>query len=105
MKLLRIGARGAERTALVDGNGNVRDASALVPDLVAHELPAALARLRAVDAESLPLVSENFRIAAPLRGIGKIVCIGLNYIDHARETGQAPPREPILFLKATSSIV
>ena len=104
MKLLRIGPPRAERTAIVDGNGGVRDASALVPDLVAHDLPSAIAGLRAIDVESLPLVTGDFRIGAPLRGIGKIVCVGLNYIDHARETGQAPPREPILFLKATSSI-
>ena len=105
MKLLRIGPRGAERTAIVDRHGGIRDASALVPDLVARDLPAALARLHAADVESLPLVGGDFRIGAPLRDIGKIVCVGLNYIDHARETGQAPPREPILFLKATSSIV
>jgi len=104
MKLLRIGPPRAERTAIVDADGGVRDASALVPDLVAHDLPSAIARLRAIDVESLPLVTGDFRIGAPLRGIGKIVCVGLNYIDHARETGQAPPREPILFLKATSSI-
>lgn len=105
MKLLRIGPRGAERTAIVDRSGGIRDASALVPDLAARDLPAALARLRTADVESLPLAAGDFRIGAPLRDIGKIVCVGLNYIDHARETGQTPPREPILFLKATSSIV
>ena len=105
MKLLRIGRRGAERLAIVDSDGSVRDASTLVPDLVARDLPAALVRLRTADLESLPFVDGDFRIGAPLRDIGKIVCVGLNYIDHARETGQTPPREPILFLKATSSIV
>ncbi|HEX6833108.1 MAG TPA: fumarylacetoacetate hydrolase family protein, partial [Rudaea sp.] len=68
------------------------------------DLVATIAALRNVDPASLPRVDGNPRIAPPLRGIGKIVCVGLNYADHARETGQTPPREPILFLKATSSI-
>ena len=104
MKLLRYGSVGNERPAIVDANGDLRDVSGVVTDIVADDLVATLEKLRHVDTSTLPKVDSDQRIAPPLRGIGKIVCVGLNYIDHAREAGQAPPKEPILFLKATSSI-
>ena len=105
MKLMRYGPIGRERPGLMDASGTVRDAAAIVPDFHAANLAAAIDALRGVPAELLPCVGDGERIGPPLQGIGKIVCVGLNYVDHARETGQAPPREPILFLKATSSIV
>jgi ureidoglycolate lyase/2,4-diketo-3-deoxy-L-fuconate hydrolase len=105
MKLLRWGASGHERPGLVDRSGRLRDVSSLLPDIDGPGLATALARLREVDAQSFPELDEGVRIGAPLRDVGKIICVGLNYADHARETGQATPAEPILFLKATSSIV
>lgn len=104
MKLLRYGDPGNERPGILDASGGIRDISAIVPDLAAGNLAAAIAALRNADVAALPRVDGEPRIAPPLAGVGKIVCIGLNYRDHARETGQQPPREPILFLKATSSI-
>jgi 2-keto-4-pentenoate hydratase/2-oxohepta-3-ene-1,7-dioic acid hydratase in catechol pathway len=104
MKLMRYGPAGSERPAILDTTGGIRDATTIVSDLVACDLVAAIAALRDADTTALARVEGEPRIAPPLRGIGKIVCIGLNYLDHARETGQEPPREPILFLKATSSI-
>jgi ureidoglycolate lyase/2,4-diketo-3-deoxy-L-fuconate hydrolase len=104
MKLLRYGEAGSERPGILDASGGIRDISAIVPDLAAGTLAAAIAALRNADVAAFPRVDGEPRIAPPLAGVGKIVCIGLNYRDHARETGQEPPREPILFLKATSSI-
>jgi ureidoglycolate lyase/2,4-diketo-3-deoxy-L-fuconate hydrolase len=101
---MRYGQAGRERPAILDARGVVRDLSAIVPDLRADNLLASIALLRNLDLGTLPAVEGEPRIAPPLHGIGKIVCVGLNYADHARETGQAPPSEPILFLKATSSI-
>ncbi|MFD8742641.1 2-hydroxyhepta-2,4-diene-1,7-dioate isomerase, partial [Streptomyces sp. NPDC059616] len=105
MKLLRVGTAGAERPALLDGNGTLRDLSGIVTDidsaLLADE--SALARVRAAAAApgELPeLDAEGLRVGPPLARIGKIVCIGLNYHDHATETGAAIPTEPILFFKA-----
>ncbi|MET8827488.1 fumarylacetoacetate hydrolase family protein [Streptomyces sp. NPDC004610] len=109
MKLLRVGTAGAERPALLDTGGVLRDLSALVPDidgtLLADE--AALDRVRAAaDAGDLPVLDpEGLRIGPPLGRIGKIVCIGLNYHDHARETGAQPPTEPVLFFKAPDTVV
>ena len=105
MKLMRYGPPGRERAAMLDAQGRVRDASSIVADLEAASLVESIERLRAIDAATLPLAGGDPRIGPPVRGTGKIVCIGLNYLDHARETGQAPPDEPIVFLKATSSIV
>ncbi|MFC4312077.1 fumarylacetoacetate hydrolase family protein [Steroidobacter flavus] len=104
MKLLRFGPKGSERPGLLDGEGCIRDLSGVVSDIDARTL-ADLQRLRVPPVDSLPIVSPDVRIGAPVAGVGKIVCVGLNYSDHARETGQAIPREPILFLKASSSIV
>ncbi|MEV8454437.1 fumarylacetoacetate hydrolase family protein [Streptomyces sp. NPDC052095] len=109
MKLLRVGTAGAERPALLDGNGTLRDLSGLVTDidgaLLADE--SALARVRAAAAAGdLPeLDAEGLRTGPPLTGIGKILCIGLNYHDHATETGAEIPAEPILFFKAPDTVV
>ena len=108
MKLLRAGAAGAERPALLDGDGVLRDLSALVTDidgtLLADE--AALARIREEEAAgTLPALDADLRVGPPLGRIGKIVCIGLNYHDHARETGSPIPAEPILFMKAPDTVV
>ena len=105
MKLLRFGPAGQERPGILDEGGRIRDASLIVPDFDAPAIAEALQLLRGVSPTSLPIVAGDERIGPPLRGVGKIVCVGLNYVDHARETGQASPTEPILFLKATSSIV
>ncbi|MFC7305319.1 fumarylacetoacetate hydrolase family protein [Streptomyces monticola] len=109
MKLLRVGTAGAERPALLDNDGALRDLAGLVTDidgdLLADE--AALTRIReAAAAGTLPvLAAEGSRIGAPLGRIGKVVCIGLNYHDHARETGAAIPEEPIVFFKAADTVV
>ena len=101
MKLLRFGPPGAERPGIIDAEGRVRDLSGVIADIA----PEAIDALRAVVPEALPLAPEGVRIGPPLSLIGKIVCVGLNYADHAAETGQAIPAEPILFLKATSSVI
>ncbi len=106
MKLLRIGDPGVERPALIDGQGVLRDLSDHVPDIGgAALLPEGLGKLRGIDASSLPRVNGTPRIGPCVAGIGKIICVGLNYSDHAAESNMAIPAEPILFLKPTSSIV
>jgi 2-keto-4-pentenoate hydratase/2-oxohepta-3-ene-1,7-dioic acid hydratase in catechol pathway len=109
MKLLRVGTAGAERPALLDADGTLRDLSGVVPDIDGALLAddAALGRVRAAaDAGELPaLDATGLRIGPPLGRIGKIVCIGLNYHDHARETGAEPPAEPVLFMKAPDTVV
>src|ERR1700704_758254 len=103
MKLLRYGAKGKERPGLVDADGRIRDLSGLVPDISADLLaPDKLAWLQHIDVAGVPLVPEAGRIAPPCDGIGKFICVGLNYVDHALEAGLPAPEEPILFLKATS---
>lgn len=105
LKLLRYGEAGQERPGLLDAQGQVRDLGGQISDLQPSTLDdATLARLRALDPESLPLVERSGRIGACVGGVGKFVCIGLNYRDHADETGAAYPTEPVVFLKATSSI-
>lgn len=104
MKLVRFGPRGRERPGVLDADGRIRDLSGLIADLDAQSL-ASLQRLHIASAGSLPLADTDVRIGPPLARVGKIVCVGLNYSDHARETGQAIPSEPVLFLKAPSSIV
>jgi 2-keto-4-pentenoate hydratase/2-oxohepta-3-ene-1,7-dioic acid hydratase in catechol pathway len=104
MKLVRIGNAGAERPGLIDAQGRVRDLSAVIGDIDARTLsPNALAELAALDATALPL-AEAERFGMPWTGIGKIVAIGLNYADHAAEANMPIPSEPIVFLKATSSL-
>lgn len=104
MKLLRYGPAGAEKTGILDGD-TVRDLSAHVPVLAGEALtPESLDRIRALDLSSLPAVSEPGRIGACLASVPNFFCIGLNYAKHAAETGAEPPKEPILFSKATSAL-
>ncbi len=106
MKLLRYGPPGRERPGRLDAEGHIRDLSAVVPDLAGEVLtPAGLARIAAADPEALPLVAGAPRIGPCLGRVGKFICIGLNYSDHAAETGAKVPDEPILFMKATSAII
>ena len=105
MKLLRFGERGRERPGLLDNRGRIRDLSAVVDDIAGDTLaPEGLARLRALDPESLPLVEGDPRIGACIGRVGKFICIGLNYSDHAAETGATVPAERVVFGKWTSAI-
>ncbi|ATF89097.1 MULTISPECIES: ureidoglycolate lyase [Burkholderia] len=105
MKLLRYGPVGQEKPGLLDAGGRIRDLSAVIPDLAGEALSdAALARLRALDPASLPLVPGEPRIGACVGQIGKFVCIGLNYADHAAESGLPVPSEPVVFAKWTSAV-
>ena len=105
MKLIRYGAPGAERAGIVDEGGTLRDVSMLVPDIGPAQLaPAVLSALAAIDATRLPAVAPGTRLGCPVAGVGKIVCVGLNYADHAQEAGMAAPAEPVLFMKAASSL-
>ena len=105
MKLIRYGAPGAERPGLVDAQGVVRDLSMLLPDLGPAQLsPRTLAALAAIDAGRLPPVEGEPRLGCPVGGVGKIVCVGLNYADHAKEAGMPIPAEPVLFMKAITAL-
>ena len=105
MKLLRYGSPGQERPGLYDGSGTIRDLSSVVDDLAGETLrPAAIARLKAIDPNTLPAVPGQPRLGPCVGRVGKMVCAGLNYSDHAAESGMAVPVEPILFMKATSCI-
>ena len=104
MKLLRYGQPGSEKPALLDAAGGLRDLSGIIIDLAGAVLsPAGLARLRALDPDSLPAVPGTPRLGPPVARPLNFVCIGLNYADHAAETGAAVPKEPILFLKSLSA--
>ncbi len=103
MKFLRYGPAGAEKPAVLDSHGRLRDLSVLIGDLKGEVL-ANLGALRGMDIDALPLVEGNPRLGAPIAGTGKFICIGLNYSDHAAETGATVPPEPIIFMKATSAI-
>lgn len=110
MKLLRYGAPGAEKPGLLDASGRVRDLSGVVPDISGDTLrPTGLKALHALDPETLPLVEgtpqDDLRLGACIGNIGKFVCIGLNYADHAEEAGMPIPEEPIIFNKWTSAVV
>ena len=106
MKLLRYGDKGQERPALLDNNGQLRDLSAVVTDIAGETLsPQSIARLQDIDPSTLPLVEGSPRIGACVGQVGKFICIGLNYADHAAETGAAIPAEPVVFSKWTSAIV
>ncbi|OAN84809.1 fumarylacetoacetate hydrolase family protein [Sulfitobacter geojensis] len=106
MKLIRYGAEGAEKPAMLDDAGLLRDLSAHIADITGDTLDdATLAKLRALDPTDLPIVEGEQRIAPCVGNIGKFLCIGLNYSDHAAETGAAIPEHPILFFKANSAIV
>jgi 2-keto-4-pentenoate hydratase/2-oxohepta-3-ene-1,7-dioic acid hydratase in catechol pathway len=106
MKLLRYGEEGSEKPGLLDAEGMIRDLSAHVADLGGKGLePASLAALSKLDIKTLPVVSGNPRLGACVANVGKFICIGLNYSDHAAETGAQVPSEPIIFMKANSAIV
>ena len=106
MKLLRYGDKGQERPALLDNNGQLRDLSAVVTDIAGETLsPQSIARLHDIDPSTLPLVEGSPRIGACVGQVGRFICIGLNYADHAAETGAAIPAEPVVFSKWTSAIV
>jgi 2-keto-4-pentenoate hydratase/2-oxohepta-3-ene-1,7-dioic acid hydratase in catechol pathway len=106
MKLLRHGRAGQEKPGLIDEEGTVRDLSGHVADIDGGALqPETLDRLRRIQPASLPAVDPETRLGPCIGGIGKMMCIGLNYSDHAAETGATPPPHPILFLKANSAIV
>ncbi|MCK9717910.1 ureidoglycolate lyase [Pseudomonas syringae pv. syringae] len=105
MKLLRYGEKGLEKPGLLDANNQVRDLSAHIRDIAGEALsPASLASLAAIDPASLPLVSGQPRIGACVGQVGKFICIGLNYADHAAESQMDVPKEPIIFNKWTSAI-
>jgi 2-keto-4-pentenoate hydratase/2-oxohepta-3-ene-1,7-dioic acid hydratase in catechol pathway len=104
MRLVRFGARGSEKPGLIDAQGVVRDLSAVVPDIDARTLsPAALARLREIDPATLPAVPAGVRLGACVGSIPNLLCIGLNYSDHAAETNTPIPSQPIVFNKHTGA--
>jgi 2-keto-4-pentenoate hydratase/2-oxohepta-3-ene-1,7-dioic acid hydratase in catechol pathway len=105
MKLLRFGDVGQERPGMLDASGAIRDLSGVVADIAGETLvPDGLARLRGLDPATLPRVNGNPRIGPCVGRVGKFICVGLNYSDHAAESGMPVPAEPIIFMKATSSI-
>ena len=101
MKLLRYGPKGQEKPGLLDKDGQIRDLSGVVKDIDGKVL-ADLSAIRAAKVESLPVVAKGVRIAEPVAKVGKFLCIGLNYADHAKESNMPEPAEPIIFMKATS---
>jgi len=105
MKLVRYGRPGAERPGVIDSEGELRDLGRVIEDVTPAVLaPASLKKLSAVNVGKLPVVKGRPRLGCPLAGMGKMVCIGLNYTDHAAEVGMALPKEPTLFIKAPSAI-
>jgi len=105
MKLLRYGPAGQEKPGILDAAGAIRDLSGVVPDITGDVLsPAALAKIAAVDVNSLPKVAGNPRLGSPVTGMKNLICIGLNYADHAAETGAPIPKEPIVFLKSLNAL-
>src|SRR6476659_5290786 len=106
MKLIRYGNPGAEKPGLLDSNGAIRDLSGVVSDIAGDTLlPDSLAKLRTLDPASLPKVNGTPRTGPCVGQVGKFICIGLNYSDHAAESGMPVPKEPIVFMKATSAII
>jgi 2-keto-4-pentenoate hydratase/2-oxohepta-3-ene-1,7-dioic acid hydratase in catechol pathway len=105
LKLLRFGEPGKERPGTLDGNGTIRDLSGVVADIGGNALlPESIAKLRALDVNALPAVKGSPRLGPCVTGVGKFICVGLNYSDHAAESNMPVPAEPIIFMKATSSI-
>ncbi|MGH6929255.1 MAG: fumarylacetoacetate hydrolase family protein, partial [Dongiaceae bacterium] len=105
MKLVRFGKAGQEKPGLIDGDGKLRDLSKKLRDIDGATLaPAKLKELRGLKIERLPVVRGRPRLGVPIKGIGKVIAIGLNYADHAAESGVQPPKEPVIFTKAISSI-
>jgi 2,4-didehydro-3-deoxy-L-rhamnonate hydrolase len=106
MKLLRYGEPGREKPGLLDTSGTIRDLTGIISDIDGSAVtPEGLSTLRDLDLSALPIVDGAPRVGACLTGIGKFICIGLNYIDHARETGNVAPAEPVVFMKATSAVI
>ena len=106
MKLLRYGPKGREKPGILDKDGKIRDLGAHVPDIAGTALlPDSLKKLAALNPAELPLASGDLRVGPCVGKIGKFVCIGLNYADHAAETGAPIPKEPIIFMKATSAVI
>ena len=106
MKLIRYGRKGMEKPGIVDSAGRVRDLMGVLPDITPATLsPASLERLASLSADSLPIVSDPGRVGVPWSGMGKFICVGLNYADHAAESGMPVPAEPVLFMKTTSSLI
>jgi 2,4-didehydro-3-deoxy-L-rhamnonate hydrolase len=105
MKLTRVGTLGSERPALIDDKGKLRDLSGVVTDIAGNVLNRkSLENLRRVDISSLPLLPQGTRFGAAVGQVGKMICVGLNFKDHAKESGLALPEQPILFMKATTAI-
>jgi len=105
MKLLRVGEPGAEVPAIVDASGRIRSLAGIVPDIAGDVLtPEGLARLHAIDPATLPELAPG-RVGPCVGRVGKFICIGLNYADHAAESGLPVPKEPVIFLKANSAII
>lgn len=104
MKLVRYGPAGAERPGLLDAGNVLRDLSGHVADIDANALTYQIETLKALDPATLPKVEGSSRIGAPVANVGKIICVGLNYADHAAESNMALPKEPVLFMKATTAI-
>jgi len=105
VKLLRYGGPGEERPGALDGAGEIRDLSGIISDVAGESLlPDAIEKLRDIDLATLPKVSSQTRIGPCVASVGKFICIGLNYSDHAAESGMAVPSEPVIFMKATSAI-
>lgn len=105
MKLLRYGVKGQEKPGILDPQGQIRDLSSVVQDINGQVLATELDKIRNLDLSSLPLVAEDVRLGACVGNIGKFICIGLNYSDHAAETGAEVPAEPVVFNKWTSAVV
>lgn len=105
MKLLRYGLKGQEKPGILDANGTIRDLSGIVSDINGHVIEHELDKIRNLDLTTLPKVDAQTRIGACVGNIGKFICIGLNYSDHAEETGATPPAEPVVFNKWTSAVV
>lgn len=105
MKLLRYGPKGQEKPGLLDRSGKIRSLDGVIADIDGALLASGFEKLRGLDPETLPLVDEGVRLAEPVAHVGKFLCIGLNYSDHAAESGMAIPAEPIIFTKATSAII
>src|SRR5450830_1656141 len=105
MKLLRVGPKGQEKPAILDANGKIRDLSGVIKDFTPQQLtPAGLTALREINPASLPEIAAPVRIGTPFTGVGKFMCVGLNYSDHAAEAAMAVPAEPVLFNKWNSCL-
>lgn len=105
MKFVRFGEAGSEKPGIVDQNGSIRDLSSVLSDISGKELPTISTKLAGVNIQNLPLVPEGTRLGSCVTGVGNFIAVGLNYADHAAESGMAVPDEPVLFNKAPSCIV